>query len=145
MKDAQLKKLLGVPELFGESGFTPTEQRSARPTFEINGLTSGYQGEGSKTIVPAWARAKITCRLVPNQDPEHVRKIVVAQLEIVSAHRADGNYRRAWRGGVSRLAFQPAGAGVFARLERVIRWGTDIDARGRLDSHCKPVQKNPGR
>ncbi len=81
LKDAQLKKLLGVPNLFGERGFTPTEQRSARPTFEINGLTSGYQGEGSKTIVPAWARAKITCRLVPNQKPEHVRKIVLAYLK----------------------------------------------------------------
>ena len=81
LKDAQLKRLLGAPQLFGERGFTPTEQRSARPTFEINGLTSGYQGEGSKTIVPAWARAKITCRLVPNQKPEHVRKMVLAHLK----------------------------------------------------------------
>jgi len=81
VKDSQLKKLVGVPKLFGERGFTPTEQRSARPTFEINGLTSGYQGEGSKTIVPAWARAKITCRLVPHQKPEHVRKLVLAYLK----------------------------------------------------------------
>jgi len=81
LKDAQLKKLLGSPELFGERGFTATEQRSARPTFEINGLTSGYQGEGSKTIVPSWARAKITCRLVPDQDPEHIRKIVCRHLK----------------------------------------------------------------
>ncbi len=81
MTDAQLKKLVGSPALFGERGFTATEQRSARPTFEINGLTSGYQGEGSKTIVPAWARAKITCRLVPHQKPEHVRKKVLAYLK----------------------------------------------------------------
>ena len=81
IKDAQLKKILGAPQLFGERGFTPTERRSARPTFEINGLTSGYQGEGSKTIVPAWARAKVTCRLVPNQKPEHVRKVVTAHLK----------------------------------------------------------------
>jgi acetylornithine deacetylase/succinyl-diaminopimelate desuccinylase-like protein len=47
LTDAQLKKMLGVPQLFGERGFSPTEQRGARPTFEINGLTSGYQGEGS--------------------------------------------------------------------------------------------------
>ena len=99
LKDAQLKKLLGAPELFGERGFTPTEQRSARPTFEINGLTSGYQGEGSKTIVPAWARAKITCRLVPNQSPARVRKVVcdylkkicppTVRLEIEAGHGAE--------------------------------------------------------
>lgn len=99
LKDAQLKKLLGAPKLFGEAGFTPTEQRSARPTFEINGLTSGYQGAGSKTIVPAWARAKITCRLVPNQDPENVRKVVTrflkkicpstVRMEIEAGHGAE--------------------------------------------------------
>jgi len=76
LKDRHLQKLLGVPKLFGERGFTAEEQRSARPTFEINGLTSGYQGEGSKTIVPAWAKAKITCRLVPNQNPEKIFQLV---------------------------------------------------------------------
>ena len=75
------RKFLGVPALFGERGFTPDEQRNARPTFEINGLTSGYQGDGSKTIVPAWARAKITVRLVPGQHPARVGKIVRAFLE----------------------------------------------------------------
>jgi acetylornithine deacetylase/succinyl-diaminopimelate desuccinylase-like protein len=79
--DAALQKMIGVKKLFGERGFTSSERRSARPTFEINGLTSGYQGEGSKTIIPSWARAKITCRLVPNQKPEQVRKAVVAHLK----------------------------------------------------------------
>ncbi len=83
LTDAQLQKLVGSPQLFGERGFSATEQRSARPTFEINGLTSGYQGEGSKTIVPAWARAKITCRLVPNQKPAQIRKAVCAWLKQV--------------------------------------------------------------
>ncbi|HZF01821.1 MAG TPA: dipeptidase [Methylomirabilota bacterium] len=97
--DRELQKLIGVKKLFGERGFTPMEQRSARPTFEINGLTSGYQGEGSKTIVPAWARAKITCRLVPNQKPERIRKIVcdyikkicpaTCRLEIEAGHGAE--------------------------------------------------------
>jgi acetylornithine deacetylase/succinyl-diaminopimelate desuccinylase-like protein len=77
----QYRKLLGVPALFGEKGFTHHEQRSARPTFEINGLTSGYQGEGSKTIVPSWASAKITMRLVPNQKPAKIQKLVRAHLK----------------------------------------------------------------
>ena len=99
MTDAQLKKMIGAPQLFGERGFNATEQRSARPTFEINGLTSGYQGEGSKTIVPSWARAKITCRLVPGQTPERVRAAVLGwlkknspptvRLEISAGHGAE--------------------------------------------------------
>ena len=93
------QKLVGVPKLFGEKGYNPVEQRSARPTLEINGLTSGYQGEGSKTIVPSWARAKITTRLVPNQNPEKIIKLVrqhlekicppTVRMEIQSGHGAD--------------------------------------------------------
>jgi acetylornithine deacetylase/succinyl-diaminopimelate desuccinylase-like protein len=75
------KQMLGVPALFGERGFTAIEQRSARPTLEINGLTSGYQGEGSKTIVPSWARVKITMRLVPDQKPEKILKRALQQLK----------------------------------------------------------------
>ena len=79
--EREYRKLLGVPGLFGERGYTPIEQRSARPTFEINGLTSGYQGEGSKTIIPAWARAKITARLVPNQDPVRIARLLQRHLK----------------------------------------------------------------
>jgi len=81
ISNSELQKLTGVKKLFGERGFTPTEQRSARPTFEINGLTSGYQGAGTKTIVPAVASAKITCRLVPNQNPARIRKVVCDHLK----------------------------------------------------------------
>lgn len=75
------KKSLGVPLLFGEAGFSPNERRSTRPTFEINGLTSGYQGEGGKTIIPSWARAKVTMRLVPEQSPERILALTVRHLE----------------------------------------------------------------
>jgi len=98
-KASEYLKFLGVPALFGERGFTPLEQRSARPTLEINGLTSGYQGEGSKTIIPAWARVKLTLRLVPNQKPARVIKLVrtylkkicppSVRLEIKSGHGAE--------------------------------------------------------
>jgi acetylornithine deacetylase/succinyl-diaminopimelate desuccinylase-like protein len=79
-QEGKYRAFLGVPRLFGEEGYTPIEQRSARPTFEINGLTSGYQGDGSKTIIPAWASAKITMRLIPNQKPERVRRLLVRHL-----------------------------------------------------------------
>jgi len=78
--DRELQKMVGVKKMFGERGWTPMEQRSARPTFEINGLTSGYQGEGSKTIIPAWASAKITIRLVPDQHPKRVAAAVKRHL-----------------------------------------------------------------
>jgi len=93
------RKFLGVATLFGERGFTPVEQRSARPTVEINGLTSGYQGVGSKTIVPSWASAKITMRLVAKQTPAQVIKAAKSflrrhcprgvSLEIKSGHGAE--------------------------------------------------------
>lgn len=75
------RRFLGVPKLSGEAGFTPEEQRTCRPTLEINGLTSGYQGEGSKTIIPAWASAKITLRLVPDQQPRKAITAVKRQLQ----------------------------------------------------------------
>lgn len=79
--EAAYKKFLGVKELMGEHGFTAIERRSARPTCEINGLTSGYQGEGSKTIVPSWAKAKLTFRLVPDQKPQKILKLVHQHLK----------------------------------------------------------------
>jgi acetylornithine deacetylase/succinyl-diaminopimelate desuccinylase-like protein len=78
--DGAMQKFLGVPKLFGERGYTATERRSARPTIEINGLTSGYQGEGSKTIIPSWARAKLTFRLVPDQKPDKLRAVIDKHL-----------------------------------------------------------------
>jgi acetylornithine deacetylase/succinyl-diaminopimelate desuccinylase-like protein len=62
----------GAPALFGEEGFTPAERVGARPTLEVNGLYSGFTGEGSKTVLPAYAMAKLSMRLVPDQDPEDV-------------------------------------------------------------------------
>ncbi len=63
---------IGVPELFGEPGHLPVVRRGARPTLDICGLWSGFQGEGTKTIIPAHAHAKLSARLVPDMDPQHI-------------------------------------------------------------------------
>ena len=68
------KKQIGIDAEFGEPEYTTLERRGARPAFDINGLTSGYQGEGGKTIIPSWASAKFTFRTVPNQDPDKIRE-----------------------------------------------------------------------
>lgn len=68
---------LGVEATFGEAGFSTIERRWARPTCELNGLFGGYSGEGPKTIVPSFCTAKISCRLVPNQNAEKI----LSQLE----------------------------------------------------------------
>jgi succinyl-diaminopimelate desuccinylase len=70
--DPQFMKRLGVEGLSGEVGYSTLERRWARPTFDINGLTSGYQGQGAKTVLPSWARAKFSFRLVPDQDPAKI-------------------------------------------------------------------------
>ena len=65
-------EMTGAPAVYGETGFTPVERQGARPTLDVNGFYSGFIGEGAKTIIPAYAKAKISCRLVPNQDPMEI-------------------------------------------------------------------------
>lgn len=78
---------LGVPDAFGEKGYSTKERLWARPTLELNGIWGGYQGKGTKTVLPAQAHAKITCRLVANQDPE---KIYVLLKNHVEANTPEG-------------------------------------------------------
>ncbi|MGL6225021.1 MAG: dipeptidase [Thermoguttaceae bacterium] len=73
-EEQQFFSKIGVSESFGEVGYTTLERRWVRPTFDINGMTCGYQGEGSKTIIPSRASAKFTFRLVPNQKPEEIAR-----------------------------------------------------------------------
>ena len=91
---------IGVKGLTGEAGFTTLERRWARPTFDINGLWGGYQGEGAKSVLPAKAGAKFSFRLVPNQDPHKISESLKQFLqtlcppgitmELIDMHGATG-------------------------------------------------------
>jgi len=88
--EKQYRKGLGAPKLHGETGFSTLERTWARPTFEVNGLLSGFTGEGAKTVIPATAMAKVSMRLVPNQDPDkiaalfedYVKKVAPKSVEL---------------------------------------------------------------
>jgi acetylornithine deacetylase/succinyl-diaminopimelate desuccinylase-like protein len=82
--EEQLRDNIGVPALAGESGFGVLERKGARPTFDINGMWSGFQGTGAKTIIPGHAHAKVSCRLVTAQDPDRVFAVLKAFVEDVA-------------------------------------------------------------
>ena len=100
LTDVQFMEQIGVEGLSGEKGYSSLERRWARPTLDINGLTSGYQGEGAKTVLPARASAKFSFRLVPNQDPAKLttslREFLQSrlppgiQMELIDHHGAPG-------------------------------------------------------
>jgi acetylornithine deacetylase/succinyl-diaminopimelate desuccinylase-like protein len=82
--EAEHKRSLDVDAFFGEPGYTPIERNWARPTLEIVGMWGGFQGEGVKTVLPSEAHAKITCRLVPNQDPRRIVELIGKHVERVT-------------------------------------------------------------
>ncbi len=80
-QESEYASEVGVSALAGETGFSTLERRWARPTFDIHGLWSGYQGEGTKAILPATAGVKFSCRLVPNQDPQKIKADIKRMFE----------------------------------------------------------------
>lgn len=82
LDDEYYLKNTGSPKVWGEEGYTSAERVGARPTLEVNGLYSGFIGEGTKTVLPSWAMAKISCRLVADQTPDGTYQQMVKYLEI---------------------------------------------------------------
>jgi acetylornithine deacetylase/succinyl-diaminopimelate desuccinylase-like protein len=78
------RKDFGIPKLAGETGYSTLERTWARPTLEVNGLLSGFTGEGAKTVLPAVAMAKISMRLVPDQDPDKMANLFQAYVEKIA-------------------------------------------------------------
>ena len=82
-RDEDLASAVGARRLSPEKGYDGLESRTARPTLEINGLFSGYTGPGAKTVLPATAMAKLSCRIVPDQDPEEISKLLEAHIRAI--------------------------------------------------------------
>ncbi len=74
--EAKWREETGAPKPWGEAGYSLTERASVRPTLDVNGMWGGFTGKGSKTIIPAKANAKISCRLVPDQDPDEIDRLL---------------------------------------------------------------------
>lgn len=92
--EEKFKRELGVEELFGEEGCSTLERRWVRPTLEINGIWGGFTGEGSKTVLPSRASAKLSSRLVPDQDPDRIGDLVEAHLRRVCPRTVQMTFTR---------------------------------------------------
>ncbi|MBE3582564.1 MAG: dipeptidase [Limnochordaceae bacterium] len=129
-----LEQEAGVPALAGEPVYTPLERMWARPTLEVNGIWGGFQGSGTKTIIPASAHAKVTCRLVPDQDPVRVLDCLEAAVRqrlpaTVRAQFTRMEGGRAWIADPGHPALQKAAAALrqgFGAEPVFIRMGGSI-------------------
>ncbi|HEY7877288.1 MAG TPA: dipeptidase [Gemmatimonadaceae bacterium] len=91
--EEHFREEVGAPVLDGEAGRSTLERVWTRPTCEVNGLLSGYTGEGAKTVLPAKAMAKVSCRLVPDQTPDAIRKVLTAHVQRVAPKGVTINVR----------------------------------------------------
>ena len=132
--ERQYKKDFGIPKVFGESDYTTLERIWGRPTFEVNGLLSGFTGDGAKTVLPAVAMAKVSMRLVPDQDPNkiaelfetYVRKIApkTVDLKVIRMHGG-----KPWMASYDNVFIQAAGRAIekgFGKKPVFVREGGSI-------------------
>jgi len=121
--DSRFRKEVGVKALGGEGGKTTLEKLWTRPTLEVNGMLSGYTGEGAKTVLPAKSMAKVSCRLVPDQDPgvierllkAHVKRVTPAGVSVTVQPLHGG---RPWRADLDGKIFDAARVALTAAFGR---------------------------
>jgi acetylornithine deacetylase/succinyl-diaminopimelate desuccinylase-like protein len=113
----------GASELGGEAGFTTLERLWTRPTCEVNGLLSGYTGEGAKTVLPSKAMAKVSCRLVPNQKPTEIVKLMEAHIKKVAPRGVKATVKylhggRPWRAELKGPLYEAARRALATAFEK---------------------------
>jgi acetylornithine deacetylase/succinyl-diaminopimelate desuccinylase-like protein len=131
----------GAPVLGGETGYGTLERVWARPTCEVNGLLSGYTGEGAKTVLPSRAMAKVSCRLVPDQDPAEIERLLKAHIERVAprevmvtvTHLHGGKPWRARLDGPLYEAARRALSAAFGREPVIVGEGGSIPVVGDFE------------
>lgn len=133
------KEELAVADFFGEPDYTLRERNWARPTLDFNGIWGGFQGEGSKTVTPAQAHLKITCRLVADQDPVEIRNLVIAhcQKHVGSRAAVDVTFKEGTarpvlfdRDNPAYTAVQDTLTDLYGKEPVVVRSGGTISAIG---------------
>jgi acetylornithine deacetylase/succinyl-diaminopimelate desuccinylase-like protein len=103
--ERRYRREIGAPKLVGETGYTTLERLWGRPTFEVNGLLSGFTGDGAKTVIPAVAMAKVSMRLVPDQDPVKIADLFEAHLRKVAPKSVEVEVQRMHAGRPWMTAF----------------------------------------
>jgi len=130
----EYKKDLGVKELWGEKGFTSNERTGIRPTIEVNGIWGGYTGEGAKTVLPSKATAKISARLVPNQNSRKITDMLLAHFKkiapsYVTVHAFEHHGGEAYMTPIDSKGYQAAAKAVqttFGKTPIPVRGGGSI-------------------
>ena len=132
--EERYRRELGVPALYGEEGYSTLERVWARPTLDVNGIWGGFTGEGTKTVLPSRASAKLSCRLVPDQDPEEILGLLEARLRELCPSTVEMEIQR-FHGGkpvitpLDHPAVQAAGRAIeraFRKPPAFIRTGGSI-------------------
>jgi acetylornithine deacetylase/succinyl-diaminopimelate desuccinylase-like protein len=124
--EVSYKRAINIDSLVGEPGYSTYERTWVRPTLEVNGIWGGYQGDGVKTVIPAKAHAKITCRLVADQDPDSVLDNIEAHVNL---HKPSG----------ARLTFTRFGAKSRAYQMPIDHPGVQAVAEVLSESYQKPA------
>ncbi len=132
--EKQYRKTFGIPKVQGEPGYTTLERTWARPTFEVNGLLSGFTGEGAKTVLPAVSMAKVSMRLVPNQHPDTIAKLFEDYVQKLAPKTVEVKVTRMhggkpWMASFDNTFIQAAGRAIeqgFGRAPVFTREGGSI-------------------
>ncbi len=132
--EGKYRQSIGAPALFGEKGYGPLEWLWVRPTLEVNGICGGFTGEGAKTVIPAKAMAKISMRLVPNQDPDKIARLFEEHMKTIAPPAVEFSITRMhggkpWVAPIDHPAIQAASRAIekgFGKRPVFVREGGSI-------------------